>query len=648
MQKNNTFTFKSITNNEMNVYENEKSYIEKQTNISKNILSKLRSIAIANKLAIILRPVNPAAFALIKRNAVGKNMFVHGKSAEEGLAKGLIPLRSSISKAGNTNDIQNIQKYNSENEHSINNSCKVFEDIKSKHKLEERISEDKFEELVFSVKLLDKENRQIFIFENKDNLALKDNSNKHVYAIKDSGTFRLIDENHELVDENHKKIDNDVDKAKAAQWLKDKIAKEYSNEREVEVFGKPKIKEEDGTLKIKEVQPITADIDVLAYGYSIQTSGRKYSDVGNFQTLLEDGRRKIIKDSGVSLSYEEEKNLINKGIQDIGNLHLPDDMISKFKDLEFSSVYLSGMGDGTEITHAITGSMRATFPNIEISHGPEQFNLRFPQPLDKEWICISYKQQSDNINEESKAVDGITILHNEQELVDAFNNFRQDGLNMLPNPHWAWKLENGKYVIDHKYKKIFNKIDELAFDANKNVSQSQKEDIENILKIKVDFGIELATQNKALSKREQILQKVINSSTDVIQIPQSSKDELRMWTNINEDYKKVLYYLSDNVYGRNVNVKDKYGKTALHYAVEENNLGLVQSLIKDKAKVNSLDKDGRTALHRAVQLNYVNIVEYLIKNGANIDKKDKYNRAIIHHSVRYGALTKRLIEDYQV
>ena len=51
-------------------------------------------------------------------------------------------------------------------------------------------------------------------------------------------------------------------------------------------------------------------------------------------------------------------------------------------------------------------------------------------------------------------------------------------------------------------------------------------------------------------------------------------------------------------------------------------LGKVQGLIQDGAKVNGKDKDGYAGLHRASMHGHNSIVKSLIVNDANINEKD--------------------------
>ncbi len=78
--------------------------------------------------------------------------------------------------------------------------------------------------------------------------------------------------------------------------------------------------------------------------------------------------------------------------------------------------------------------------------------------------------------------------------------------------------------------------------------------------------------------------------------------------------------------GININAKEKYGKTALIFAIEkEVSADIIEILLKNgtSSTINSKTNNGRTALMYAVKNKRpLNIIELLIKNGANVNIKD--------------------------
>ena len=49
----------------------------------------------------------------------------------------------------------------------------------------------------------------------------------------------------------------------------------------------------------------------------------------------------------------------------------------------------------------------------------------------------------------------------------------------------------------------------------------------------------------------------------------------------------------------NVNIKDNFGLTAAHYAVINNHLGFLKTLIRSKADLDIVDNDGENVLYKA-------------------------------------------------
>ena len=76
--------------------------------------------------------------------------------------------------------------------------------------------------------------------------------------------------------------------------------------------------------------------------------------------------------------------------------------------------------------------------------------------------------------------------------------------------------------------------------------------------------------------------------------------------------------------GSDVNARDDDGQTPLMYTTEYNDPVIAKSLIAAGADVNAKDDDGRTALIWTVGFNRnLEIIKELITSGAKIDSKDK-------------------------
>ncbi|EAX92380.1 hypothetical protein TVAG_156590 [Trichomonas vaginalis G3] len=71
------------------------------------------------------------------------------------------------------------------------------------------------------------------------------------------------------------------------------------------------------------------------------------------------------------------------------------------------------------------------------------------------------------------------------------------------------------------------------------------------------------------------------------------------------------------VHGADINIKNDYWKTALHYAAEKcNDKETFEVLISHGLKINEKDKDGKTALHLTAEFDRLDTVKLLISYGA--------------------------------
>lgn len=97
--------------------------------------------------------------------------------------------------------------------------------------------------------------------------------------------------------------------------------------------------------------------------------------------------------------------------------------------------------------------------------------------------------------------------------------------------------------------------------------------------------------------------------------------------------------------GANINTQDNYGCSALMNASLNNNLDVVEILLKNKADTNIIDVDGKTALIFASNNNYLEIVKILLEHNADVNIKDKsgYTALMYATSKNYFELVKLLI-----
>ena len=73
--------------------------------------------------------------------------------------------------------------------------------------------------------------------------------------------------------------------------------------------------------------------------------------------------------------------------------------------------------------------------------------------------------------------------------------------------------------------------------------------------------------------------------------------------------------------GREIDMQDNEGQTALHVAVQTGQGAIVKLLLLSKADLEVRDKGGRTALHLAVLMGEEGILELLLDGKADIGAK---------------------------
>jgi ankyrin repeat protein len=67
---------------------------------------------------------------------------------------------------------------------------------------------------------------------------------------------------------------------------------------------------------------------------------------------------------------------------------------------------------------------------------------------------------------------------------------------------------------------------------------------------------------------------------------------------------------------------DRYGRTRLHYAALEGDVGKVEALLSEGLNPGAPDDDGSTPLHAAVQSGSLPACAALLKAGAAVDARD--------------------------
>ena len=96
-----------------------------------------------------------------------------------------------------------------------------------------------------------------------------------------------------------------------------------------------------------------------------------------------------------------------------------------------------------------------------------------------------------------------------------------------------------------------------------------------------------------------------------------------------------------------VDVGDKYGQTALHWATMKKRADVIKHLLHEGADVNRQDQYFKaTPLHWAAQYNNTEVVRLLLDNGADINLKNDYDKTPLDVAVE-GREVERLLLQLQ-
>ena len=113
--------------------------------------------------------------------------------------------------------------------------------------------------------------------------------------------------------------------------------------------------------------------------------------------------------------------------------------------------------------------------------------------------------------------------------------------------------------------------------------------------------------------------------------------------------KKLNFEHIRTIYVKDIDAKDKYGKTPLHLAVIYKNKDLMKFLIELGADVNARDINGRTPLHEASKRGITpETVKILVENGAEVNAKTKYGETALHYAIAKKTFGKKDVIDFLI
>jgi ankyrin repeat protein len=101
------------------------------------------------------------------------------------------------------------------------------------------------------------------------------------------------------------------------------------------------------------------------------------------------------------------------------------------------------------------------------------------------------------------------------------------------------------------------------------------------------------------------------------------------------DYTGVAKVLLDHLEAEGLEERDENGKTALHWAGQEGNEGLVALLLAKGAQASSRDDHGRTPLRLAARNGHMGVVRRLVQHmgGWGLEEAEQYGTTALHSAV---------------
>ncbi len=102
------------------------------------------------------------------------------------------------------------------------------------------------------------------------------------------------------------------------------------------------------------------------------------------------------------------------------------------------------------------------------------------------------------------------------------------------------------------------------------------------------------------------------------------------WNNSDEAIKALVDA------GANIEFEGEYGRKAIHYAAENNKVKSIIALTNLGADINAQAEDGTTALHRAAHADHIKSIRVLTLKKANVQAKDLGGRTALHWAARAG------------
>ncbi|WP_171946630.1 ankyrin repeat domain-containing protein [Flaviramulus basaltis] len=253
-----------------------------------------------------------------------------------------------------------------------------------------------------------------------------------------------------------------------------------------------------------------------------------------------------------------------------------------------------------------------------------------------------------------KFADNATVLYNSEDKyfqtdIDVFPGnsggpaFAQFGfLEGIVVRTGAKSLQDGSSTADYMFDQNCNCIQTLQFSNAKNAYPS---DIHRIKEIPYEIiymtlyeNLEYAIENglndrlEAWLRYSWIIDHEYTVNRGALQFVAAKANNLEGLRPIMENSEQEVF--------------DNNGRNLLFYAIENDNLEMVEYLLEQRLLINLEDNSNKTPLQHAVLLDKDNLTLYLINNGGDVNKLDDFGNNLLHYAAINGNLnlSKTLVD----